>query len=52
MIVGKGVVEVAVTKGPDDFPERIVSCDPLHITRIEPLSSLHKSNGKKAKPKD
>jgi hypothetical protein len=50
MIVAKGVVEIGVTGGPDEYPTRIISCDPLHITRIEPLSSRHRSNGKKTRP--
>jgi hypothetical protein len=51
MIVAKGIVEIALTAGPDEYPERIVSCDPLHITRVEPLSSRHRSNGRKGRSK-
>jgi len=34
MIVAKGVVEVGLSAGPDEYPAQIISCDPLHITRI------------------
>ncbi len=30
--------EVIIGLGDDDMPERCVYCDPLHITRIEPLN--------------
>jgi len=50
IIVSKQVVEVGVeAHDPEDIPARLVSCDPLHITRIEPLSESKRSNGRKRK---
>ena len=43
-------VEIGLAaSGPEDFPEIAASCDPLHITRIEPLKELKGSNGRKRK---
>jgi hypothetical protein len=33
----------------DDYPEIAVSCDPLHITRIEPIKEPKGANGRKRK---
>ncbi len=35
---------------PEDIPDRLVSCDPLHITRIDPIANGKRSNGRKSKP--
>ncbi len=37
MLVTKTVVVIALPGVTDDVPERTVYCDPVHITRIEPL---------------
>ncbi len=36
MLVTKTVVVIALPDG-DDVPDRKVYCDPVHITRIEPI---------------
>lgn len=30
-------VVMALSMSPEDLPDRVVFCDPLHVTRIEPL---------------
>ena len=42
-LVTRTEVAIALETTPGDLPERMIYCDPLHITRIEPL------NGKKQK---
>ncbi|MFH1110013.1 MAG: hypothetical protein V1790_12595 [Planctomycetota bacterium] len=44
MPVTKTEVVIAIDPGDDGIPERKVFCDPVHITRIEPV------NGTKRKP--
>jgi len=43
MVVSRTEVAIAANPGEDELPERLVYCDPLHITHIEPL------DGKKPK---
>ncbi len=43
MFVTRSEVVIALDPGKDAVPERSVYCDPVHITRIEPL------DGKKRK---
>jgi len=44
MLVTRTEVVIAIDPGDDRIPERKVFCDPVHITRIEPV------NGTKRKP--
>jgi hypothetical protein len=37
MLVTKTAVVIALPDVTDEVPERTVYCDPVHITRIEPL---------------
>lgn len=37
MYVSRSEVVIALDPGNDDVPERSAYCDPIHITRIEPL---------------
>jgi hypothetical protein len=37
--VSRKTVYVAVDPGRDDVPEKVIWCDPLHITRLEPLTN-------------
>jgi len=36
--ITRTMIYVAVDPGRDDVPEKAIWCDPLHITRLEPLS--------------
>ena len=45
MLVTRSEVIVALDPGDDEIPEHKVFCDPVHITRIEPV------NGRKRKPR-
>jgi hypothetical protein len=45
MLVLQREVIIALPKPGERFPRHTVSCDPLHITRIEPI------NGKSASPR-
>ena len=45
MTVTRTIVFIAMRPGPDGVPDRGVYCDPVHITRIEPL---HGAVGKRA----
>jgi hypothetical protein len=47
MITESSVAIGLAATTPDDYPEIAVSCDPLHITRIEPLKEPKTSNGRK-----
>ncbi|MGH7202213.1 MAG: hypothetical protein ACREJB_16530 [Planctomycetaceae bacterium] len=43
-------VAVAIeTDGGDELPERLVWCDPMHVTRIEPLTENEKKAPRKRK---
>ena len=44
-LVTRTEVAIALENGKDEVPERMVYCDPLHVTRIEPI------DGTKPKPK-
>ena len=37
--ISRTAVFVAVNPGDDDVPEKVIWRDPLHITRLEPLSN-------------
>ena len=39
VLVTRTEVVIAFDAGEDDIPERSAYCDPVHITRIEPLDS-------------
>ena len=39
MFVSRTEVVIGLDAGDDELPERSVSCDPLHITRIEPVDA-------------
>jgi hypothetical protein len=43
MLVTRTEVIIAIDPGRDEIPDRKVFCDPIHITRIEPV------NGQKRK---
>jgi len=45
--VGRREAVIAVALGEGDIPEQSAYCDPLHITRIEPLPG----NGRRARKK-
>jgi len=38
ILVGRRDVVITIELGEDDIPERFAYCDPVHITRIEPLN--------------
>jgi len=38
ILVARRDVVITVELGDDDIPERLAYCDPVHITRIEPLN--------------
>jgi hypothetical protein len=37
MLVSRLAVTIALDLGSDGVPDRVVSCDPIHITRVEPM---------------
>jgi hypothetical protein len=37
-LVSRMDVVIAIDPGNDDVPERSVYCDPVHVTRIEPIN--------------
>ncbi len=39
MFVSRAEVVIGLDAGDDELPERCVYCDPLHITRIQPLDA-------------
>ncbi|OWY71887.1 hypothetical protein B7486_09535 [cyanobacterium TDX16] len=43
-------VMVGLGRSQEDIPERSVFVDPLHITRIEPISKRPDTNGRKKSP--
>jgi len=47
-LVTRTEVVIALDPGNDDIPERSAYCDPIHITRIEPLDGR---KAKRSKPK-
>ena len=38
MFVGRTEVVIGLDPGTDVIPERSVYCDPIHVTRIEPIN--------------
>ncbi len=42
MFVTRSEVVIGLDPGDGDIPERSAYCDPIHITRIEPLDSIKK----------
>lgn len=49
ILISKTNVEIGIGKNPEEVPDRTVSCDPLHVTRIEPIRSGGRSNGRASK---
>lgn len=52
VLVSRTEVVIGVNPLDEDTPERLIYCDPLHITRIEPLfngKKQSKSTGRKPK---
>ena len=47
MMVTRTEIVIGLDTGDDEIPERSVYCDPVHITRIEPLNG----NKRKRAPK-
>ena len=45
MIVTRTDVAIALKLTEGELPDRMVFCDPLHITRILPLDDASASNG-------
>ena len=43
-VVTRTDIAIAIEPLEDDLPQRLIHCDPLHITRIEPLPE---KNGRK-----
>jgi hypothetical protein len=39
ILVTRTRVTISLSPGEDQLPERAVVCDPIHITRIEPLDA-------------
>jgi len=37
MLITRTEVVIALDPGDDEIPERSAYCDPIHITRIEPI---------------
>lgn len=50
-VVSRSQVAIAVREADEEVPERLVFCDPLHITRIVPLdgSRTKRASGKRGK---
>ncbi len=46
-LVSQTEIAIAVADGDGDLPERLVYCDPRHITRIEPISPKRRAPRKK-----
>jgi hypothetical protein len=42
-------VAIAIASSKGELPERMVYCDPRHITRIEPINGKRKPPGKSKK---
>ena len=47
MVVTRTLVHMALSPGKDGVPERSAYCDPVHITRIEPLKNGSRKDGAK-----
>lgn len=46
VIVSHMVISVAVYEGTDtSMPERVILCDPVHITRLEPINGHPQDRG-------
>lgn len=48
-LVTRTEVVIALASGDDDIPERSAYCDPVHITRIEPLNGKNRGPAKRKK---
>lgn len=46
-LVTRAEVVIALDSGNDDIPERSAYCDPIHITRIEPLDGAKRKRSTK-----
>jgi hypothetical protein len=47
ILVARREVFITTVLGEDDIPERVAWCDPIHVTRIEPLNGNRRRSGKK-----
>ena len=47
MMVTRTMLHLAVSRGKDGVPIRTVYCDPVHITRIEPINGKKRTNSRK-----
>lgn len=48
-LVARTEVVIALDSNDDDIPERFAYCDPIHITRIEPLNGKKRGRSKRKK---
>lgn len=46
ILVGRRDVVISIELGDDDIPERFAYCDPVHITRIEPVNGQRRPGRK------
>jgi hypothetical protein len=46
-LVTRTEVIIALDAGDDEIPERSVYCDPIHVTRIEPLDGTKRKRNPK-----
>lgn len=49
ILVGRHDVVITIEVGENDIPERFAYCDPVHITRIEPLNGNRRRSDKQAR---
>ncbi len=47
LFVPRAEVVIALDPGNDEIPERSIYCDPIHITRIEPLDDTKRKRSPK-----
>ena len=47
VLVTRAEVVIALDSDDDDIPERSAYCDPVHITRIEPLNGKKRGTAKR-----
>jgi len=48
-LVAQTAVVIALDSNDDNIPERSAYCDPVHITRIEPLNGKKRGTSKRKK---
>jgi hypothetical protein len=46
MLITRTEVAIALDPGDGEMPDRSVYCDPVHVTRIEPLSGNNRKAGR------